>query len=139
MAKRVLVIDDQPFMIKLIEYNLKKEGYETVTETDGLRALDRIEDIAPDLVFLDIRMPSITGTELCSMLRQKDIMRDVPIIILTGQFQKNIEEDVRAAGANAFMTKPFSPFALRAEVRMMLGDKEEGGNGRITGDHGCRA
>ncbi len=122
MAKRILVVDDQPFMIKLIEYNLKKAGYETVTETDGLKALSEIEAIAPDLVFLDIRMPAITGTELCSRLREKEIMRDVPIIVLTGQFQENMEEESKAAGASAFMTKPFSPSALRARVRDMLGD-----------------
>ena len=122
MAKKILVIDDQPFMIKLIEYNLRKHGYETVTETDGLKALRNIDDIAPDLVFLDIRMPSITGTELCSRLRKRDIMREVPIIILTGQMQKDIEEKARAAGASAFMTKPFSPSALKAKVKELLGD-----------------
>ena len=88
MAKRILIIDDQPFMIKLIQYNLKKQGYETITETDGLKALDKIEEIAPDLVFLDVRMPNITGTALCAQFRQKEIMKDIPIVILTGQLQE---------------------------------------------------
>lgn len=122
MAKRILIIDDQPFMIKLIQYNLKKHGYDTVTETDGLKALDKIEKIAPDLVFLDIRMPNITGTALCAKFREKEIMKDIPIIILTGQLQEHVENDAKAAGATDFMTKPFSPTALRAKVKDLLGE-----------------
>jgi len=120
MEKRILIIDDQPFMIKLIQYNLKKSGYKTITETDGLKALKNIEGIAPDLVILDIRMPNITGTALCVQFRTKEIMRDIPILILTGQLQNNIEAEVEAAGATAFMTKPFSPLALTAKVQQLL-------------------
>lgn len=122
MAKRILIIDDQPFMIKLIQYNLRKHGYETVTETDGLKALDKIESIAPDMVFLDVRMPNITGTALCAQFRQKNIMKDVPIIILTGQLQDSVEKEAKAAGATDFMTKPFSPAALAAKVKDLLGE-----------------
>ena len=120
MSRRVLVIDDQPFMLKLIRYNLDKHGYDVVTETDGLAALERIEEIAPDLVVLDIRMPTITGTELCARFRADKAHGDVPILILTSQLRENSEEEAKAAGATDFMTKPFSPADLLAAVRKHL-------------------
>lgn len=122
MAKKILIIDDQPFMIKLIEYNLKKIGYETITETDGLKALAQIEDIAPDFVFLDIRMPNISGTELCAKFRKKEIMRDIPIVMLTGQLKNILKEEAEKAGATDLMTKPFSPTELKGKVKELLGE-----------------
>ena len=122
MSKRILIVDDQPFMIKLLQYNLKKNGYETYTETDGLKALAKIEEIAPDLVILDIRMPIISGTELCAKLRTKKIMLDIPIIILTGHLQNDVEAMAKAAGATDFMTKPFSPTELIAKIRDLLAE-----------------
>ena len=120
MKKRVFIIDDQPFMIKLIQYNMRKNGYETITETNAIKALDNIEEIAPDLIILDIRMPNITGTELCYEFRQIDIIKDVPIIILTGELEQNNEEEAITAGATAFMTKPFSPTALALKVKELI-------------------
>jgi two-component system, OmpR family, alkaline phosphatase synthesis response regulator PhoP len=120
MPKRILIIDDQPFMIKLIQYNLKINGYDTYAETNGLNALKKIDEIAPDLVVLDIRMPEISGTELCAEFRKKKIMLDIPIIILTGQLQIDVEESAKAAGATDFMTKPFSPKALIAKIEELL-------------------
>jgi two-component system alkaline phosphatase synthesis response regulator PhoP len=121
IGKKVLIIDDQPFMIKLIQYNLKKRGYETITETDGLKALENIDNINPDLVILDIRMPRITGTELCRKFREKNNMKDIPIIILTGQLEGDAEKISRESGATDFMTKPFSPAVLASKMNQYLG------------------
>lgn len=120
MKKRIFIIDDQPFMIKLIQYNMRKNGYETITETNAIKALENIQKIAPDLVILDIRMPNITGTELCYEFRQIDIIKDVPIIILTGELEQNNEKEAITAGATAFMTKPFSPIALALKVKELI-------------------
>jgi two-component system alkaline phosphatase synthesis response regulator PhoP len=122
MASKILIIDDQPFMIKLLRYNLKKNGYDTVTETDGLRALERVLLIAPDLIILDVRMPKITGIELCAKFRDMDSLKDVPIIILTSQMHDDVEMQTREAGATDFMTKPFSPTELLDTVRKYLGE-----------------
>jgi len=118
--KKILIIDDQPFMIKLIQYNLKKHGYDTITETDGLKALEEIDIILPDLVLLDIRMPKITGTELCKRFREKERMKDIPIIILTGQVDSDTELQSRESGATDFMTKPFSPVELAIKVKQYI-------------------
>ncbi|MCK5844318.1 MAG: response regulator [Victivallales bacterium] len=120
MPSRILIIDDQPFMIKLLRYNLKKNGYDTITETDGLKALEHVTETAPDLIILDVRMPKITGTELCGKFREIESLRDIPIIILTGQMHDDIEAKSRDAGATDFMTKPFSPSELLATVRKHL-------------------
>jgi CheY-like chemotaxis protein len=124
MSRKVLVIDDQPFMLKLISYNLRKTGYDVITETDGLKALERMEEIAPDLVVLDIRMPKISGTELCVRLRDDVRFAEIPVIILTSQLREDAEEAAMAAGATDFMTKPFSPTELLGKVERYLNAKE---------------
>jgi len=124
MSRKVLVIDDQPFMLKLISYNLRKTGYDVITETDGLKALERMEEIAPDLVVLDIRMPKISGTELCVRLREDVRFAEIPVIILTSQLREDAEEAAMAAGATDFMTKPFSPTELLGKVDCYLNAKE---------------
>ena len=120
-AKKILIIDDQPFMVKLIQYNLKKQGYDTVIEMDGLRALENIDTISPSLVILDIRMPKITGTELCKKFRQIESMKDIPIIILTGQVASDTETRSIESGATDFMAKPFSPVELALKVKQYIG------------------
>ena len=120
-AKKILIIDDQPFMVKLIQYNLKKQGYDTVIEMDGLRALENIDTISPSLVILDIRMPKITGTELCKKFRQIESMKDIPIIILTGQVASDTEMRSIESGATDFMAKPFSPVELALKVKQYIG------------------
>ena len=124
--RRILIIDDQPFMIKLIQYNLKKLGYDTVTETDGLKALADIDRISPDLIIMDIRMPKITGTELCKKFRERAALKGVPIIILTGQLGEEFEKTAREAGATDFMTKPFSPSELTGMVEKYLKEQDGG-------------
>ncbi len=119
--KKVLIIDDQPFMVKLIQHNLKKLGYDTVIEMDGLRAFENIDFISPDLVILDIRMPKISGTELCKRFREKDSMKLVPIIILTGQVDSDTEIQSRESGATDFMAKPFSPVEFALKVKKYIG------------------
>ena len=120
MSKKILIIDDQPFVLKLIEYNLKKNGYETVTETNGLKAFDQIEKIKPDLIILDVRMPHISGNDLCICFRNRDITSTTPIIMLTGHIDADSEEVSINAGANAFMTKPFSPYELINTIKKLL-------------------
>lgn len=124
-SKKILIIDDQPFMIKLIQYNLKKRGYDTIPYTDGLKALKKIEQINPDLVILDIRMPKITGTELCKKFRQKESMKGIPIIILSGQLETDVEKISIESGATDFMAKPFSPVELILKVEKYLGNQRE--------------
>lgn len=118
--KTILVVDDQPFIAKLIEFNLARHNYVVVPCRDPLQALATIEALQPDLLIVDIRMPVMSGTELCQRLRTMPCAAATPIIVLTSQGQADLEAEARAAGANVFMTKPFSPRVLAAKVNELL-------------------
>jgi DNA-binding response OmpR family regulator len=118
--RRILVVDDQPFIAKLVEVNLSRDEFVVMARGNPLEALANIDALAPDLMILDVRMPGMSGVELCRRLRQRANPCRVPIIILTAQGETTTEAEARAAGADAFMTKPFSPKGLSAKIRDLL-------------------
>jgi len=120
--KKILVIDDDPDVLELLEYNLKKEGFYVVTAPSGLSAMWGLEeDRRPDVVLLDLMMPTLDGYEMCKYLKSSDEFRGVPVIIISA---KGSREDVRkglALGADAYLPKAsFSMKALIEEVRRVL-------------------
>ncbi|MFA5205160.1 MAG: response regulator [Lentisphaeria bacterium] len=118
--RRILVVDDQPFIAKLIEINLPREEFTVLAYRSPLAALAQADSLAPDLMILDVRMPEMTGVELCRHLRQRPHFQQTPIIILTAQGETTTENEARDAGATVFMTKPFSPRGLSAKLRELL-------------------
>ena len=118
--RRILVVDDQPFIAKLVEVNLPRDEFVVLACGNPLEALANVDVLAPDLMILDVRMPGMSGVELCRLLRQRANRCLVPIIILTAQGETTTEVEARAAGADAFMTKPFSPTGLSAKIRDLL-------------------
>ena len=88
--KTLLVIDDEKDILKLLEYNLKKEGYEVLTAVSGEKGLEIAKEKKPDLIVLDLMLPGIDGLEVCKILRHAKITADIPIIMLTA---KNAEID----------------------------------------------
>lgn len=117
MTPLVLVVDDDPSILELVRYNLVKTGLRVLTATAGREALVVMETSAPDLVVLDLMLPDLTGFEICHRFRQHS---RAPVIILTARY--NEQDRVRAldAGADDYMTKPFSPRELLARVRAQL-------------------
>ncbi len=115
--KRVLVVDDDPALLPLIEYTFAREGYEVVTACDGKEALREFFACKPDLVILDIMMPRMDGWEACRRIRE---VSDVPIVMLTARGQD--EDIVRGLeyGADDYLTKPFSIKVLLAHARAVL-------------------
>ena len=114
---RILVVDDEPRMIRFIQMNLELEGYEVVQAQDGFGMLDKVRDTLPDLVILDVMMPNMDGFEALRLLRE---ISAVPVIMLT---VKGDEEDkVRGLelGADDYVTKPFSPKELSSRVKAVL-------------------
>ena len=113
MAKRVLVVDDDRVIQQLLEVNLQLEGYEVVaTASDGREALDKIAELKPDLVILDIMMPKMDGLEVCRHLKAEPTLAKIPIVLLSARAQ---DLDVREGldiGADAYLTKPFDPVEL---------------------------
>lgn len=113
----VLVVDDEPRMIRFIRMNLELENYRVIEASNGLEALDQVRDQLPDLVILDVMMPELDGFETLQLLRE---ISTVPVIMLTVKADE--EDKVRglALGADDYVTKPFSPRELTSRVNAVL-------------------
>lgn len=118
MGKRILVVDDEETIVRLVSYNLEKEGFCVFTADDGLAALEQVKRNSPDLLILDIMLPSIDGLEVCRRLRQENIR--VPIIMLTARDTEIDKVLGLELGADDYVTKPFSPRELVARVKAIL-------------------
>src|SRR4029077_19098727 len=89
MAKKILVADDEPYVLRSIEYTLCKAGYAVTTAVDGEEALNKIKSEDPDLVFLDIQMPKMDGNEVCKQLRLDPAKKDLYVIVITAKGQES--------------------------------------------------
>ncbi len=117
----VLVADDDEDILALVAFRLERAGYAVVTAHDGEQALALAREKGPDLAVLDVMMPRLTGYEVTEHLRRDQATSRIPVILLTARVQ---EADVTRgfeAGADDYVTKPFSPQELRARVQAMLG------------------
>jgi DNA-binding response OmpR family regulator len=130
--QKVLVIEDEPDLVEVLQYNLDREGYKVITCRDGEQGLSRIRTDDPDLVVLDLMLPGLDGVEVCRRVKSDPVTRHIPIIMVTA---KGEESDVvlgLGLGADDYVTKPFSPKELLARIRVVLRRgplKEESGAG----------
>ncbi|HYV50633.1 MAG TPA: response regulator [Dongiaceae bacterium] len=124
MTKKVLVCDDEPYIVESVSYVVRKAGYEVVVAEDGLEALNAVKREKPDLVFLDIMMPKISGYEVCRQVKEDPTTRSAYIVMLTARGQEEDERRALDMGADEFMTKPFSPRKMRAKLDEILGQPE---------------
>ena len=124
MAPLVMVIEDEEALGLLLKYNLEKEGYEVILETRGNKALAEIEKYGPSVILLDWMLPEISGVEICKLVRSKPDIKNIPIIMLTAKGEEEDKIKGLTAGADDYVTKPFSPIVLAARVRTLL--KREG-------------
>jgi len=115
---RILIVDDEPEIVRGLEDNLRFEGYQTSTAADGREALAVAAREAPDLILLDIMMPGLSGWDVCRELRGQGI--DVPIIMLTARGEESDRVRGLELGADDYITKPFSLRELLARVRAVL-------------------
>lgn len=125
-TKKILVVDDEPDLIELVSYNLKKEGFKVFTAPDGEDALEKVRKGSFDLIILDLMLPGIQGVELCRMIRSNPKTEDIPIIMLTARGE--VSDRIRGleTGADDYMAKPFSPKELVARVKAILRRTGEG-------------
>jgi DNA-binding response OmpR family regulator len=115
--KTILVVDDEPRYVRLVEVNLTSEGYETDTASDGQQAVEMVAEKAPDLILLDVMMPVMDGFTACERIRE---FSTVPIIILTAKGEERDRVRGLDAGADDYIVKPFSAQELLARVRAVL-------------------
>lgn len=118
MAKRILVVDDEPSITKLVSFNLEKAGYDVDTAADGQAALDKVQDNQPDLIVLDLMLPKVDGLDVCKRLRQEN--NHIPVIMLTAKDEELDRVLGLELGADDYVTKPFSPRELVARVKAVL-------------------
>jgi DNA-binding response OmpR family regulator len=117
----VLVADDDPDILALVRFRLERDGYEVLSAPDGETALDLALARTPDLAVLDVMMPRLDGYELTRRLREHGPTTGIPIILLTARVQEPDLERGFEAGADDYVTKPFSPQALGERVQAALG------------------
>ena len=121
---RILVVEDNALNIKLFCDLLAAHGHEPHAVTDSREALERAQQFAPDLIITDIRLPHISGLELIRQVREDDGLKDVPIMAVTAYAAAGDDERIRAAGAQAYVSKPISVVRFVNEVTSLLERRE---------------
>ncbi len=119
--RKILIVDDEPYILNILDFSLDAEGYMVLQAADGDEALRVAAEQSPDLIIMDVMMPRLDGFETCRRLKENVHTMDIPVVLLTA---RNSRED-RARGdevkADGFMTKPFSPQRLLDTVQQYLG------------------
>ena len=118
--KNVLIAEDDAVMVRLLEYTLKKSGFNTIICRDGSSVFSRISARKPDLGIIDLMLPGKSGLELIREFKADSELARVPLIVVTGQGKGSTKDELLAAGAVSVFTKPFSPTALMARVNELL-------------------
>lgn len=125
VPKKILIVEDEEDVQELIQYNLRKNGFQFEAALDGKTALTKANSYKPDLVLLDLMLPRLDGLQVCRILKSDSALSKIPVIILTA---KGTEADVVAgleAGADDYITKPFSPQVLLARIKAVFRRIEE--------------
>ena len=125
LVPHILVVDDDTRLRELLQKYLVENGYRVTTARDAADARSRLNGLSFDLLILDVMMPGRDGFDVCRVLKQDERLRDIPIVLLSARGQEHDRARGMALGADAFMTKPYSPTELVAQVRVML-DEQEG-------------
>ena len=118
--KKILIADDEQDILEIISYNLTKEGYEIYTAKDGMEAIDKANQVKPDLIILDIMMPKKTGIEVCEILRTQPSFHDTLIIFLTALSDEGSQVKGLELGADDYLNKPISPKVLVSRVNAIF-------------------
>jgi len=116
-ADRILVVEDEPMVAEVVERYLRRDGHEVTRVSDGIKAMEAFDSVAPDLVVLDLMLPGIDGMDVCRRIRAKS---QVPIIMLTARGDEVDKLVGLEIGADDYVTKPFSPRELAARVKTVL-------------------
>jgi phosphate regulon transcriptional regulator PhoB len=120
MREKILIVEDEKDIVKMLEYNLKKEGFRVISASDGEDALDLAVREHPDILLLDLMLPGIDGLEVCRSLKKENKTSSIPVIMLTAKGQESDKVVGLELGADDYITKPFSPRELIARIKAVL-------------------
>lgn len=118
--RNVLVVDDEPDILELISYNLKREGYSVTAVATGEAAIEALRRLRPDLVVLDLMLPGVNGLEVCRRIKTDPKLSGIPVVMLTARSEDTDIIEGLETGADDYITKPFNPKVLMARVRSAL-------------------
>lgn len=118
--KRILIVDDEVHIVELVRVCLEDSDYDIIEAYDGQEALQKAKSEHPDLILLDIMLPKMDGYEVCKALKSVDSTRSIPVVMLTAKGQEVDKVKGFQAGADSYMTKPFSPLRLLTELEERL-------------------
>jgi two-component system alkaline phosphatase synthesis response regulator PhoP len=118
---RILVVDDEIYIVHILDFSLGMEGYEVITALDGEAALEKLKTERPDLIVLDIMMPKLDGYEVCKVIKANPDTAHIPVILLSAK-GRNVDQKMGFdVGADDYITKPFSPRKLVERINQLLG------------------
>ncbi len=120
MAKKIVLAEDEPQIARLIEFKLRKEGYQVTWKENGEEALVAIKEEKPDLILLDVMMPVMDGYEVLRQIKEDENLKSIPVIMLTARAQERDVVKGIDLGAQDYITKPFHPAELLVQVKRIL-------------------
>ena len=120
-GKRILICDDDPAILRVLQVNLEVEGYETLLAHHGEEALEIARREKPDLVILDIMMPRLDGYQTCERMKADDTLKDIPVVFLSAKAQQSDIDKGKSYGVADYLTKPFDPDLLVETIDRLTG------------------
>ena len=122
VKRRILVVDDEPSIAKILRKQLEVAGFDVAVAVDGADALVKVREFRPDLMVLDVMLPKLNGHQVCAALKRDVELKQIPVLMLTAKAQRKDQDEGLLSGADAFLTKPFQLDELLGQVRRLLGD-----------------
>lgn len=120
-GNKILVVDDEPNIVRSLTFVLNKGGYDVSFAMDGEQAMTMIRDSKPNILILDVMMPNKSGYEVCNEIKSDPDLRDIHVVMLTAKGQDDDRETALSQGADEYISKPFSPIKILARVKELLG------------------
>ena len=120
MGKKILVVDDEADILKVVSFRLAKKGYEVLEATDGPEALEIIKNKKPDLVLLDLALPTMSGYEVCKKVKEDEKLKHIPILFLTAIHVDDIQKKMKGYRADGYLIKPFEPEDMIKKVEKFI-------------------
>ncbi|HHT9118210.1 MAG TPA: response regulator transcription factor [Candidatus Hypogeohydataceae bacterium YC38] len=118
--KKILLVEDEPSIARLVQFKLAKEGFDVTPKRNGREALEWLEDNKPDLILLDVMMPEMDGMEVLRQLKEDDSLKHIPVIMLSAKGQRSEIERCLTSGAADYIVKPFSPAEIIERVNALI-------------------
>jgi two-component system alkaline phosphatase synthesis response regulator PhoP len=117
---RVLVVDDEPDLVRILEFGLKAAGYQVETASDGQEGLKKARELKPDIILLDLMLPKLDGYKVCRLLKFDERYKNIPIMILSARTQEGDQTLAHEMGANRFLTKPYEFAEILEHIQALL-------------------